>query len=129
MVPERYGLLYILTKMGFVYIYEIVSGGMVYKTRISHKAVLLATRNYTNDGLMAVDKAGVVYGMTIDDNALMPYLLENCGHINDHKKVLSDLAYRYSLPYPQLPHHNPIPTLHPDPCSFSEAHPSRSAQL
>ena len=97
-VAEKYGLLYIVTKFGFVYLYEITSCEQIYKARISTQAIFAVARNYTNDGILALNKNGSLFGGLIDENALLPHLMTNCKHLPNIQQLVFSLASKYSLP-------------------------------
>lgn len=97
-VAERYGLLYIVTKFGFVYIYELTSCEQIYKVRISGQPIFAVARNLTNDGILALNKNGQLYGGLIDENGLIPHLIANCKHLPNIQQLVFSLASRYSLP-------------------------------
>ena len=97
-VAERYGLLYVVTKMGFVYLYEISSCEQIFKARISNQPIFVVAKNYTNDGILAMSKTGSLFGGLIDENALLPHLMQNCKHLPNIQQLVFSLASRYSLP-------------------------------
>ena len=97
-VAERYGLLYIVTKMGFLYLYEISTCEQIFKARISNQPIFVVAKNYTNDGILALSKTGSLYGGLIDENALLPHLMQNCKHLPNLQQLVFSLASRYSLP-------------------------------
>jgi clathrin heavy chain len=41
-VAEKYGMLYFITKFGFVHIYELTTNQQIFKTRISTQAIFVA---------------------------------------------------------------------------------------
>lgn len=97
-VAEKYGLLYIVTKFGFVYIYEITTCEQIYKARISTQPIFVVARNLTNDGILALNKNGSLFGGLIDENALIPHLINNCKHLPNLQQLVFSLASKYSLP-------------------------------
>lgn len=97
-LAEKYGMLYIITKFGFVYIYELTTNQQIFKTRISNQPIFVAARNFANDGLLAINKDGSLLGGMIDENGLLPHLLTNCGHIPNVQQLAFTIAGRYNLP-------------------------------
>lgn len=97
-VAEKYGIVYIITKFGFVYIYEITTCEQIYKTRISTNAIFAVAKNYVNDGILAITKNGSLYGGLIDENSLITHLMNNCRHIPNVQQLAFSLAGRYNLP-------------------------------
>lgn len=97
-VAEKYGLLYVVTKFGFIYLYEMSTCEQIYKTRISSQPIFVVAKNYTNDGLLALNKNGVLYGGMVDESGLIPHLMQNCKHLPNCQQLIFSLAGRYSLP-------------------------------
>ena len=97
-VAEKYGLLYIVTKFGFIYIYEMSTVEQIYKARISSQAIFVVAKNQTNEGLLALCKNGSLYGGMIDEQGLIPHLMNNCKHIPNIQQLVLTMASRYNLP-------------------------------
>ena len=93
-VAEKYGLLYIITKLGFLYIYKISSVEQIFKARISNQAIFAVAKNLTNDGILALSKNGSLLGGMIDEPSLYPYLMNNCKHIANIQQLVFNLAAR-----------------------------------
>lgn len=91
-------MLYIITKFGFVHIYELTTNQQIFKTRISTQAIFVASKNYTNDGILAIGKDGTLLGGMIDENTLLPYLMTACNHIPNIQQLAFSIAGRYNLP-------------------------------
>lgn len=91
-------MLYIVTKFGFVYIYELTSCEQVYKTRISNDPIFVVAKNLANDGILAMNKNGALFGGIIDENGLLPHLIQNCKHIQNAQQLAFEIAGRYNLP-------------------------------
>jgi hypothetical protein len=54
-------------------------------------------KNTINDGILAITKSGSLIGGFIDENSLLPTLL-NCNHIPNVKQLAFEIAGRYKLP-------------------------------
>ena len=73
-VSEKYGILYIITKYGFLYIYQLVTNKQIFRTQISNQTVFVAAKNYSNDGFLAINKDGSLIGCMIDKEGILPFL-------------------------------------------------------
>jgi hypothetical protein len=60
-------MLYIVTKHGFVYIYELTTNQQIFKTRISNQAIFAVAKNYSNNGILALNKDGSLIAGRIDE--------------------------------------------------------------
>jgi clathrin heavy chain len=55
-VSERYGLVYVVTKLGLLFIYDLETGAAVYRNRISADPIFLATISETTGGILAINR-------------------------------------------------------------------------
>jgi clathrin heavy chain len=60
-VAEKFGLIYVVTKLGVVYVYEITSCEQLYKVKIATSPIFAVAKNYMNDGLLAITKSGSLH--------------------------------------------------------------------
>lgn len=97
-MAEKYGLLYIVTKFGFIYIYELTTVEQIYKARLSTQAIFAVAKNQTNDGILALSKNGSLLGGMIDEQGLVPHLMNNCRHLANIQQVIMSLA-NYNIDY------------------------------
>ncbi len=58
----------------------------------------MASRNLTNDGILAINKDGSLLGGMIDENSLLPHLMSACAHIPNIQQLAFSIAGRYNLP-------------------------------
>lgn len=55
-VAEKYGLLLCVTKFGFLYAFELTTGTLMQKVRISEAAVFSGAKDTQRDGLFVINK-------------------------------------------------------------------------
>jgi clathrin heavy chain len=55
---ERFGILFIITKMGYLFIYEIMNAVLLFRQRITDSLIFVSTKNPTSDGVICINKAG-----------------------------------------------------------------------
>ena len=93
----KYGLIFIITKFGYLYMFEASKAALVYRQRITDQLVVVSTRNTTTDGIICINKTGQVLAINVEENNLVKYIM-NAQHIPDQKNVAFKLAARFSLP-------------------------------
>jgi len=93
----KFGLIFIITKFGYFYMYEASKAALVYRQRITDQLVVVATRNTATDGMICINKAGQVLALNVEENNLVKYVM-NAQHIPDQKNVAFKMAARFSLP-------------------------------
>ncbi len=57
-VSAKYGLLFIITKMGYLFMYETSRAALIYRQRITDQLIFVAVRNTTTDGMICINKVG-----------------------------------------------------------------------
>ena len=55
---EKYGVVFVITKFGYIYIYEITNSILIYRQRITDSLIFVATKSLNDDGVVCVNKAG-----------------------------------------------------------------------
>lgn len=59
-VGKRFGVIYVLTKMGFIHIYDLETGICIFVNRISDDTVFITTDQESTSGVVAINKKGQV---------------------------------------------------------------------
>ena len=93
----KYGLVFIVTKFGYFYMYEASKAALVYRQRITDQLVVVAARNASTDGMICINKAGQVLAINVEENNLVKFIM-NAQHIPEQKTVAFKLAARFGLP-------------------------------
>jgi len=94
-VSKKHGLLYIVTKFGFLFIYEINNCVQIIKSRISQDSLFTGSKNTKSDGILVINKAGSLLSVDIDEKNIVSYISNNCQNIPDNAAF--KLASRYGL--------------------------------
>lgn len=55
---EKYGVVFIITKFGYLYMYEISNAVVLFRQRITDSLIFVATKNPVTDGMICINKAG-----------------------------------------------------------------------
>ena len=94
----KYGVIFLITKFGYLFVYESASAALVYRQRITDSWIFAMTRNSKTDGAIAINRNGQMLAINVDENNLISYIMNNCGHVPDNVGVAFKLAQRHSLP-------------------------------
>jgi len=97
-VSEKYALTYIISRLGYLYVHELYTGGMIYRTRLSPDLVVAACRHSATDGMLTINRKGVVSLVTADDKNLVSHIQTQCPHIPDAVGVAIKIARAGALP-------------------------------
>ncbi|KAJ2614259.1 Clathrin heavy chain [Coemansia sp. RSA 1365] len=88
----KYELVYMVTKFGFIHLYDLESGTCVFSNRISGDTIFVATKH--QDGLIAVNRKGQVLSVCVNEETIVPYILQNTGNV----ELAFRMASRANLP-------------------------------
>jgi len=64
---EKYGVVFVITKMNYLYIYEISKAVLIYRQKLSEQLIFVATKQLNETGLVCVNKAGQVLQVSVDE--------------------------------------------------------------
>ncbi len=97
-VSEKYGLAYIVSRLGYLYVHELYTGGMIYRTRLSPDLIVASCRYSATDGLMCISRRGAVLVVDVEEKALVNYVRSQCPHLQDPVGIAFKLARFSALP-------------------------------
>lgn len=67
-IGERFGVAYIVTKMGFIHVYDLETGICLYMNRISGETIFVTADHRATSGLLGVNKVGQVRSIAVVQN-------------------------------------------------------------
>mmetsp|Transcript_26576 Transcript_26576/g.4685 ORF Transcript_26576/g.4685 Transcript_26576/m.4685 type:complete len:125 (-) Transcript_26576:3351-3725(-) len=88
----KYGLVGMVTKFGYFYLFETISANLVYRTVLSEDTIFVSCKSTTDDTVVVVNRRGQVIGVTINEQNLVPFITNNCRHIQDPTGISFRLA-------------------------------------
>ena len=56
----RYGIVYLITKYGFIHLYDLETGTCVYMNRISGETIFVTCEHEQSSGIIGVNRKGQV---------------------------------------------------------------------
>ena len=95
---ENFGVLFLATNSGNLYIYEVSKGILVFRCKISEDSLLFSAKNTQTGGMMYINKSGKLINVDIDKNNFLPFVMNFCKNITGIMEVCVGLASRYGLP-------------------------------
>ena len=96
-VDDRHGILYMITNQGTLFLFEISSGSMILRSRISDVNVVMGCKNLKTGGILILNKKGNVIPIDIDSSYIVEYIKTACAHIENSGTHAMNLAVRYGL--------------------------------
>jgi len=74
-VSEKYEIVYLITKFGYVYMYHLATGLPILQCRISAETIFVTAPHTSTNGVIGVNRKGQVLSISIDETKLVPYLV------------------------------------------------------
>ncbi|GEQ68527.1 hypothetical protein JCM33374_g2195 [Metschnikowia sp. JCM 33374] len=79
---DKYGIIYILTKYGFIHLYDIESGSNLFVNRITAEPVFTAAPYKNGTGIITINKQGQVLAVEVAQDKIIPYVLEKLSDVS-----------------------------------------------
>ena len=76
-VSEKYSIIYLVTKYGFIHLYDLETGTCIFMNRISSETIFITASDSQSEGLVGVNRKGQVLSVSVDEATVIPYLLQN----------------------------------------------------
>lgn len=76
-VSQKYSVIYLVTKYGFIHLYDLESGTCIFMNRISSETIFITAPDSQSLGLVGINRKGQVLAVAVDETTVIPYLLQN----------------------------------------------------
>ncbi|GAB7357211.1 hypothetical protein MBLNU459_g8194t3 [Dothideomycetes sp. NU459] len=93
-VSDRFKVIYLVTKFGFIHLYDLETGVCIFMNRISSETIFTTCPDSESAGIVGVNRKGQVLSVSLDENTVIPYLLQN----PENSELAYKLASRGGLP-------------------------------
>nr|CAD2204271.1 unnamed protein product [Meloidogyne enterolobii] len=91
---SAYGIFYMITKYGYVHVFDIETGFSIYTVRISTDTIFITTEHTSNNGVLGINRAGQVLSVCLDETTVIPYVTQQL----QNPDLALKLACRCNLP-------------------------------
>ena len=93
-VSQKYSVIYMVTKYGFIHLYDLETATCIFMNRISAETIFTTAPDSDSSGIVGVNRKGQVLSVTVDEMTIIPYLLQNPAN----GQLALKLASRAGLP-------------------------------
>ena len=76
-ISQRYGVIYLVTKYGFIHLYDLESGTCIFMNRISSETIFATSPDSESKGLVGINRKGMVLSVAVDEDNFVPYMMNN----------------------------------------------------
>lgn len=73
-VSPKYDVIYLITKYGYIHLYDIETGTCIYMNRISADTIFVTAPHDASGGIIGVNRKGQVLSVTVDEEQIIPYI-------------------------------------------------------
>lgn len=73
---EKHGMIYMITKAGYLYLYDLETATLVFSSRISAETIFVTAPHESTNGVIGVNKNGQVLSVSINENTIVRYLTQ-----------------------------------------------------
>ena len=74
-MSEKHGVAYLITKYGYVHLYDIESGVCIYMNRISAETIFVTAPHEPSNGIIGVNRKGQVLSVSVDEENIINYII------------------------------------------------------
>ncbi len=93
-ISEKFGLVYVVTKLGLLFVYDLETATAVYRNRISPDPIFLAAPSDSTGGIFAINRRGQVLLSTVNEAAMVPFVSQQLNNLD----LALSMARRGNLP-------------------------------
>ncbi|KAI0265706.1 hypothetical protein BC834DRAFT_843555 [Gloeopeniophorella convolvens] len=93
-ISKKHGIVYLITKDGFIHLYDLESGACIYMNRISGGTIFVTAEHEATNGILCINRKGQVLGVSVDEQTMVPYILTTL----NNTELAFRLASRGNLP-------------------------------
>lgn len=95
---EKYGLIFVVTNAGYLFVYEVSKGVLIIRCKISEESCLFSAKNSKTGGLYLITKGGKFLSVNVETNNLLPFIMQYVKNVDNILELCTSMASKYSLP-------------------------------
>lgn len=96
-IEEQLGVIFLLTKLGLLFVFEISEGAMILRSKITDTNILTGCMMSNSKGCLALTKAGNIISIEVDEPAFIDFL-KISPHIKNNLAIAKKVAIKAGLP-------------------------------
>ncbi|CAG8432851.1 7339_t:CDS:10 [Diversispora eburnea] len=93
-ISSKYNIIFLVTKFGYIHLYDLETGTCIYMNRISGETIFVTAEHKATSGIIGVNRKGQVLTVCVDEKNIIPYILNT---LNNQELALR-MASRCNLP-------------------------------
>lgn len=101
-ISHKYSLIYVITKLGLLFVYDLETATAVYRNRISPDPIFLTAEASSVGGFYAINRRGQVLLATVNEQTLVPFVSGQVHFANFFFALLYSLLFVCYKYFPSL---------------------------
>ena len=93
-ISKKYDVIFLVTKYGFIHLYDLETGTCIYMNRISGETIFVTADHNPSSGMIGVNRKGQVLSVSVDESNIVPYIMKTL----NNPELAIKLASRNNLP-------------------------------
>ncbi|XP_076364497.1 LOW QUALITY PROTEIN: clathrin heavy chain 1-like [Tachypleus tridentatus] len=73
-ISPKHDVIYLITKYGYIHLYDIESGICIYMNRISADTIFVTAPHEPSSGIIGVNRKGQVLSVSVEEDNIIPYI-------------------------------------------------------
>jgi len=95
---EKHGVVYMVTKAGFLFMFDVATGTMLVRSRVSQDTIFISVGSTLSGGCIFVNKKGAVMSAKVNEGAIINYTMNQLVQLPNRQEIAFTLARRFGLP-------------------------------
>ncbi|KAF9986069.1 hypothetical protein BGZ65_008891 [Modicella reniformis] len=88
-ISHKYSIIFLVTKFGYIHLYDLESGTCIYMNRISGETIFVTAEHEATSGIIGVNRKGQVLSVSVDDKNIVRYVVNTLGNTELALKIAS----------------------------------------
>jgi len=97
-LSEKHGVIFMVTKNGYLFMFDVATGTMLVRTRVSQDTVFISTYSNATGGCIFVNRRGLALSAKVNEPAIVSYIMNNLVQLPNRQDIAFTLARRFALP-------------------------------
>jgi clathrin heavy chain len=93
-VSKKYNIIFLVTKYGYIHLYDLETGTCIFMNRISAETIFVTADYEPTSGMIGVNRKGQVLSVSVDEANIVPYIIQTL----NQPDLAIRLASRNGLP-------------------------------
>jgi len=92
-VSSKFDVIYLITKYGYIHLYDIETATCIYMNRISGDTIFVTAPHDATGGIIGVNRKGQVLSVSVEEDNIIPYI----NTVLQHPELALRMAVRNNL--------------------------------